>query len=758
MFSYGEENGGISTVLKNFDSFDEFENVCKIFFNQSFILLMLQPNKPIIVDKKFNLNNIFETIDIISLYLVAFVKIKGIDVDAQKNIFKFQPPMLTFMFSKLDFYYNNTAIKKEDCNLEFFNKHHQLLSDYYKLSILYGKFPDFLCPFVFMNSTLYQVTLFDVSNSYLNKNRINFIEVNDINITYKNMLSRIRYLRIQLKYETMTSKILNKYVFRFIEDFRIEGVLVDIQSDLFKNFKFIKNVDIRIENFKAFFHRGNHWLKYLNEEVKINLYNINEINSRINEYMRLRFEYSKQATSFDRIYEYPEEDICLFKDFPHDHLVYPMIVPGKKINCSCTIIWLLKNYYLYVGVHVNQPDYEENYSINELRDGSFFENILYCVAFDFLENYKKCNFDDLQTKCNKSNYQTNTAFSLDNDMDLFYLIKSLQFILLIVLNPIFCFFGIINNLLAIVVISNKKKKKDFKDPMYKHIRINAFFNIIYCIIMLLKLINQCLFYTSDLYCSSLFTSTISQYFKIIIVNFFGNAIKLCTNCSYILFSISRYTLVSSKTKGFFKKFTEISLKKLYFSIILVFFLISLFKNFQYKPNYNYRQEKDFPYEYFDDNYCKLKDPFLCNFFNSMKIFNNALNDIVFVCINIIFDLLILKQFRDKLKNKDKVKKLTDKDKSDQKKQKDHINKMVIVNSILYLISHMPEFVVSILLIIYTRKISNFCLNNLSCDLINEEAEFFNIMSIVFQFYVFKAFNKNFDDSYLDLKKAFFSKK
>ena len=229
---------------------------------------------------------------------------------------------------------------------------------------------------------------------------------------------------------------------------------------------------------------------------------------------------------------------------------------------------------------------------------------------------------------------------------------------------------------------------------------------------------------------------------------------MCTNFSYILFSISRYTLVSNKTKGFLKKLIEINMKKFYLILILICLLISLFKAFQYKPNYKFRQEKDFPYEYFDDNHCKLKDPFLCDLFNSLKIFNNVINDIVFVFINIIFDLLLLKQFRENLKHKDKIKANSDKDKLDQKKQKDHVNKMVIVNSILYLTSHMPEFLVSILLIIYTRKISNFCLNNLSCDLINEVAEFFNIISIVSQFFVFKAFNKKFNDSYLELKKRF----
>jgi hypothetical protein len=182
-----------------------------------------------------------------------------------------------------------------------------------------------------------------------------------------------------------------------MEDLRIEGVLVDIQTDLFKSFEYLKNVDIRIENFKTFFHQGNYWLKHLNEQVKVHLDDINEIKNRIAEYMKLRFEYSKNATSFDPIYEYPDEDICLFKDFPHDHLVYPMIVPGKKINCSCTIIWLLGYHFLYVGIKVYQYDYQENYDTTKLEYDNLDRSILYCVAFDFLENYKKCRFDNFHS-------------------------------------------------------------------------------------------------------------------------------------------------------------------------------------------------------------------------------------------------------------------------------------------------------------------------------------------------------------------------
>ena len=74
------------------------------------------------------------------------------------------------------------------------------------------------------------------------------------------------------------------------------------------------------------------------------------------------------------------------------------------------------------------------------------------------------------------------------------------------------------------------------------------------------------------------------------------------------------------------------------------------------------------------------------------------------------------------------------------------------NSFIYVLSHLPEFVVTLLLIVYSREILNFCNFYLSCDMINEEAEFFGLISILGQFYIFLIFDKNFCSSFNDLKR------
>ena len=80
----------------------------------------------------------------------------------------------------------------------------------------------------------------------------------------------------------------------------------------------------------------------------------------------------------------------------------------------------------------------------------------------------------------------NSHKSVYNDVDILYIIKLAEFILVVILAPILCFLGICLNLITILIIRNKTMRKDFQESIYKHIIINAVFNIVYCSIMILK--------------------------------------------------------------------------------------------------------------------------------------------------------------------------------------------------------------------------------------------------------------------------------
>lgn len=282
--------------------------------------------------------------------------------------------------------------------------------------------------------------------------------------------------------------------------------------------------------------------------------------------------------------------------------------------------------------------------------------------------------------------------------------------------------------------------------------------------MLLKLINTCIFDEASVFCSSIYREDASQYFKIIFIFFLGNSFKLASNISYLLFSVSRLILISIEKKPtIIKGATSIKRLKysLYFmSILFASCLLSAFKLFQYRINVERDFLRDFPYEIYDEFSCGSTNDFdvkwKCNLLNFFKILNSVINDILLVVLNLIVDIILLKNFHQHLDNK--TRHIIDMDQHKNiKKSKKKINRMICLNSLLYVVSHLPEFLVTLLLVVFAKSVAKFCHFNFSCHLMGEEAEFFSLVSIVCQFFIFKVFDKNFKASCKDLKERFFSR-
>jgi hypothetical protein len=53
-------------------------------------------------------------------------------------------------------------------------------------------------------------------------------------------------------------------------------------------------------------------------------------------------------------YTYPDEDYCLFVNFPHDRLIYPILNMGYSFNCTCSIMWLIQFTQVYIN-YVKTP-------------------------------------------------------------------------------------------------------------------------------------------------------------------------------------------------------------------------------------------------------------------------------------------------------------------------------------------------------------------------------------------------------------------
>ena len=80
------------------------------------------------------------------------------------------------------------------------------------------------------------------------------------------------------------------------------------------------------------------------------------------------------------------------------------------------------------------------------------------------------------------------------------------------------------------------------------------------------------------------------------------------------------------------------------------------------------------------------------------------------------------------------------------KLKQKINRMILTNGFLYFLTHIPEFVMTMFMLILDRKYSDYFMFRFSFTELIELAQSFNFISFTLQIFVFLHFDKNFRQS------------
>lgn len=121
-----------------------------------------------------------------------------------------------------------------------------------------------------------------------------------------------------------------------------------------------------------------YWLRNLNKE-----YLIDYTNSSLNEKL---LNENAIYLEFKGDFLINDDYFCLFKYFPHKHLVIPRIIT-HNLSCSCTLYWIFKNFIYY------KNSFEETDQSMKLISICFaFENVSTIIS--------KCNFDNRLSLCN----------------------------------------------------------------------------------------------------------------------------------------------------------------------------------------------------------------------------------------------------------------------------------------------------------------------------------------------------------------------
>jgi hypothetical protein len=208
--------------------------------------------------------------------------------------------------------------------------------------------------------------------------------------------------------------------------------------------------------------------------------------------------------------------------------------------------------------------------------------------------------------------------------------------------------------------------------------------------------------------------------------------------------------ISEKSRMLKNAFEKLKFK-IYLPLLICFaLLISLHKLFEYQVNEFMISSISFPYEIYSELHCVSV---ICSYMDSFKLLNVALNDLLFCLLNLVIDIILLKCVRKELKHKSVIRG-PHADNKDLDKSQKNVDRMVLSNGLIYFLSHVPEFSMTLCLLLFRKRLVKFCTQNNACDLLREEASCLTLIASVFQFYVLLIFNETFRKSFKELFQIF----
>jgi hypothetical protein len=350
----------------DFETFDELNEDLEKFGNRNDKInkFRMSPKKSLKLEKdSVQLRPIQELFE--DQYDVIWEKIDGFEFNANPfDRIKTKARKLELNDVKLSFVDKQDRDISSNCNLDIFSSDLQLpLFSEFKIVHLNQKinyaYP--ICPILFKRSSTQKLLVNDASNKF----KFTSLKTSSKN-RFLNSSSIIEYELLNVDAIKIDQILLNEELFTNLEKFKFKlsstsNSNLGISSSIFNISKKMKEFYLEVDNFGPFFKSSLEWISNLNNDISKNQFKL--IFKDINEMP----------------YEYLDEDFCIFSKFPHEKNIFPIIKYSEnynQTNCSCTLLWLSKN---YASLKDDQNIYYE-------KDSA----ISGCID----------NFDDLYLECN----------------------------------------------------------------------------------------------------------------------------------------------------------------------------------------------------------------------------------------------------------------------------------------------------------------------------------------------------------------------
>jgi hypothetical protein len=424
------------------------------------------------------------------------------------------------------------------------------------------------CPYIFADSAIKSLKIHGLVDSFLATNLFAFQQRKN-STSSKSINSKVRDLTLSGYNFRLDETLLDHIAFESVQILTLEGSIALIKPDLFEFFSSLnlKRITISVKSLSNFYRQvGYQWTSYLHGNGQC-------INWVIFEQSGLGL--ASWLNPGGGLYPYPNSDLCIFATNTTSLVSFIPILDSYPVTeCTDTLTWLTKDYHLY----------------NPWKNGNFCPNSLniYSLCWKQVkqalpnmtrikEKISKCELDQL----NESKNQVYIEY-----YEIVFIFKYAVDLLAFIFIPFACIFGILVNL-RIINIIHKNNVHELKEDFYQYMMLNSVFNCLFCFIYTFYPINFCLQFEAGYFCSTTHNSVAAQVFKIVFQTYFGEALKMCSNITYIFITINRYMLIGKAHNAIITQISELDFKK----VAVVTIIFSLFMNighvFQFRLNFGW---------------------------------------------------------------------------------------------------------------------------------------------------------------------------
>jgi hypothetical protein len=351
-------------------------------------------------------------------------------------------------------------------------------------------------------------------------------------------------------------------VFENVSQVNFYRSIGSIQVDLFKKFNKLMDLSFQLDSFSNFFHKiGMGWTVGLQSTAFV----------MFSSYIRSGLQSSLDGSE----YTYPDSDFCLFAQYPHPNSMIYVLNSANLTNCTMTIRWLM-SYFLASNVNMTSILKNFPYALQ-----------IYSICVDSLNG--TANFGPMIAQCNlSSKYGGATLYAEDYQTE--FNTELAQNLFIFIFIPIACVLGLTFSIIIIYKIYlyrfdlNQNTQHFLKDNIANYMIANSVFNSLYCVIFLFYPINGCVDLLYGSFCSSIHTSYVSQYYKIIFIAYAGEILKMCSNISIILINVNRHMLIGREHSAFLEFVSQWDFKWTIGLSVLLSAVLNIGHIFQYQLN------------------------------------------------------------------------------------------------------------------------------------------------------------------------------